>query len=96
MSPVFTEVIAKKILNRQRDKFTKCGLRKNFDWAHHESKIFPTTTKKKYQKRNIFRKNIGEQTLKYIYMYTDELYDLLLWKVGVNYPLLNDFSKEFE
>ena len=59
MSPVFTEVIAKKILNRQRDKFTTCGLRK-LSKRDHEAEIF----QKINQNWNIFRKNIVEQTLK--------------------------------
>ena len=63
--PIFKELLAKKkkkILNRQPDKFTTFGLRNFLKRDHHEADIFPT--KEKISNRSIFRKNIGEQTLK--------------------------------
>ena len=65
-------------LNRQTDKFTTCGLRKFLERDHHEAEIVPT--KEDYQNRSILQKNIGEQIFKK--KYADELYSLLLWKVG--------------
>ena len=64
--PIFTEVIAKKNI-KQTDKFRTTMKLRSFQ-------------QKNYQNRSILRKNIREQTLKIID--TDELYNLLLWKVG--------------
>ena len=53
---------SKRILNRQTDKFTACGLRKFLELDHHETHLL--IIKKYYKCRSILRKNIGEQTLK--------------------------------
>ena len=43
-SPICTEVV-ERILNRQTDKFTTCGLRKLLERDPHEAEIFPRKKK---------------------------------------------------
>ena len=71
---IFTEVIAKKNIKQTGRQIYPVQIKKIFKT---ESPIF---SKKINQNQSSLRKNIDEQTLQNVH--TDELYNLLLWKVG--------------
>ena len=68
------------IINGQTDKFTTCGLKKFLERGYHEADIF-SIKKKKLSKSEHSSKKYRWTNIK-IYICTNELYNLLLWKVN--------------